>query len=130
MLPVITSNLGTTVVAKLGTVVALQSVGLARLVAAGPGFVAGDPGITANPTGIPGLPALDSIAGGLVAFGLVFAVVGIVVSAICWAVGAHNANSRLAAGGKGGVLVGVGAALLVGGADPLVTFFSNLGGTL
>jgi hypothetical protein len=118
------------VATRVGTVAAAQSVNVARLTAAGPGLVAGDPGVTANPTGIPGLPALESIAGGLVAFGLVFAVVGIVISAICWALGAHNANSRLAAGGKGGVLVGVAAALLVGGADPLVTFFSNLGGTI
>jgi hypothetical protein len=94
------------------------------------GFPAADPGITPNSTGIPGLSTLQSIAGGLLTAGLIACVAGIVIAAICWALGSHNGNSRLAMSGRSGVLVGLAAALVVGGADALVTFFSNTGATL
>lgn len=91
---------------------------------------AANPGITPNGTGIPGLSTLQSIAGGLLTAGLIACVAGIVIAAICWALGSHNGNSRLAMSGRSGVLVGLAAALIVGGADALVTFFSNTGATL
>jgi uncharacterized protein DUF6112 len=94
------------------------------------GFPAADPGIKPNSTGIPGLSTLQSIAGGLLTAGLIACVAGIVIAAICWALGSHNGNSRLAMSGRSGVLVGLAAALIVGGADALVTFFSNTGATL
>jgi hypothetical protein len=89
-----------------------------------------DPHITPNGTGIPGLSTLQSIVGGLLTAGLIACVAGIVIAAICWALGSHNGNSRLAMSGRSGVLVGLAAALIVGGADALVTFFSNTGATL
>ena len=103
------------------------ALGVSVLVSA---FPAADPGITPNSTGIPGLSTLQAIAGGLLTAGLIACVAGIVIAAICWALGSHNGNSRLAMSGRSGVLVGVAAALVVGGADALVTFFSNTGATL
>jgi hypothetical protein len=94
------------------------------------GFGATDPGIKPNNTGIPGIGTAQSITGGLLTAGLIACVAGIVIAAICWALGSHNGNSRLAMSGRTGVLVGIGSALLVGGADGLVTFFSNAGTAL
>ena len=97
---------------------------------AGSAMPAGDPGINPNNNGIPGLSTLQSIVGGLLTAGLIACVAGIVIAAICWALGSHNGNSRLAMSGRSGVLVGLAAALIVGGADALVTFFSTTGATL
>jgi predicted PurR-regulated permease PerM len=94
------------------------------------GLTDSNPGITPNSTGIPGLATLQNIAGGLLTAGLIGCVAGIVIAAICWALGSHNGNSRLAMSGRNGVLVGLAAALIVGGADALVTFFSGMGAGL
>ena len=94
------------------------------------GFTDSNPGITPNSTGIPGLSTLQNIAGGLLTAGLIACVAGVVIAAICWALGSHNGNSRLAMSGRNGVLVGLAAAMIVGGADALVTFFSGMGAGL
>lgn len=110
--------------------VVLAALGKPLAVAATGVLPAGDPGINPNSSGIPGLSMLQSIAGGLLTAGLIACVAGIVIAAMCWALGSHNGNSRLAMSGRSGVLVGLAAALIVGGADALVTFFSNAGATL
>lgn len=110
--------------------VVLTAIGKPLAVAAIGALPAGDPGINPNSSGIPGLSMLQSIAGGLLTAGLIACVAGIVIAAMCWALGSHNGNSRLAMSGRSGVLVGLAAALIVGGADALVTFFSNAGATL
>lgn len=112
------------------TPVVLAAIGKPLAVAATGVLPAGDPGINPNSSGIPGLSMLQSIAGGLLTAGLIACVAGIVIAAMCWALGSHNGNSRLAMSGRSGVLVGLAAALIVGGADALVTFFSNAGSTL
>ena len=91
---------------------------------------AGDPGITPNKTGLPGLGTSSQIVGALVTYGLIACVAAIVVSAIVWAVSHHNGNGRYADGGKTGVLVACGGAMLIGGADLLVSFFSSAGSAL
>ena len=91
---------------------------------------AGDPGITANNTGLPGLGTAAQIVGALVTYGLIACVAAIIISAIVWAIGHHNGNGRYSDGGKTGVLVSCGGALLIGGANVLVTFFSAAGGAL
>jgi hypothetical protein len=80
-----------------------------------------------NTTGLPGIAALESIVGALLTFGLIAAVAGIAISAIAWAVGSHSSNPHVSGRGKNGVLVSSGAAMLVGAANTLVTFFSNAG---
>lgn len=86
--------------------------------------------IQPNTTGLPGLAALESIVGALLTFGLIAAVAGVAISASAWAIGAHSSNPHVAGKGKSGVLVAGGAALLIGGANTIVTFFNNAGASI
>lgn len=88
---------------------------------------AADPGIRPNESGLPGLPVLRQIVGALLTWGLVACVAGLVVSVILWALGHHNGNYQHTSQGKTGVLVSAGGALLIGGANAIVSFFSGLG---
>ncbi|WP_034623263.1 DUF6112 family protein [Cellulomonas sp. URHE0023] len=89
-----------------------------------------DPGITANHDGLPGLAVVKQIVGALLTWGLVACVAGLVISVIVWAVGRQQGNYGAASGGKTGVLVAAGGALLIGGANAIVAFFSGLGGSI
>ena len=80
-----------------------------------------------NHNGLPGIAAIEKIVGALLTFGLIAAVAGIAISAIAWAVGNHSSNPHVAGRGKTGVLVSAGAAMLIGAANTLVTFFSAAG---
>lgn len=86
--------------------------------------------ITPNTTGLPGIAALEGVVGALLTFALIASVAGIAISAIAWAVGSHSSNPHVAGRGKSGVLVAAGAAMLVGAANTLVTFFSSAGGAV
>lgn len=86
-----------------------------------------DPGVNPNDSGLPGLSVLKQIVGALLTWGLVACVAGLVVSVIIWALGHHGGNYSHAANGKTGVLVAAGGAVLIGGANAIVAFFSGLG---
>jgi Family of unknown function (DUF6112) len=88
---------------------------------------AADPGVTPNRDGLPGLSVVQQIVGALLTWGLVACVAGLVVSVIVWALGHHHGNYAHASSGKTGVLIAAGGALLIGGANAIVTFFSGLG---
>jgi hypothetical protein len=94
------------------------------------GVLAANPGVTPNSNGIPGISLLQSIVGGILTAGFVACVAGLVIASVCWALGSHQGNARLAISGRTGVLVSIAAAVLVGGADALVAFFSNAGSSL
>lgn len=87
----------------------------------------GDPGISPNEDGLPGLSVVRSIVGALLTWGLVACVAGLVVSVIVWALAHQQGNYQYAAGGKSGVVVSAGGALLIGAANAIVAFFSGLG---
>ncbi|WP_448060628.1 DUF6112 family protein [Cellulomonas hominis] len=89
-----------------------------------------DPGISPNEDGLPGLPVVRSIVGALLTWGLVACVAGLVVSVIIWAVAHQQGNYSYASSGKTGVLVAAGGALLIGGANAIVSFFSGLGSAI
>ena len=91
---------------------------------------ADDPGITPNESGLPGLAVLRQIVGALLTWGLVACVAGLVVSVIVWAVARQQGNYGYASGAKTGVLISAGGALLIGGANAIVAFFSGLGGQI
>lgn len=91
---------------------------------------AADPGIHPNDSGLPGLPVVRQIVGALLTWGLVACVAGLVVSVIIWAVARQQGNYGSAAGAKTGVLVSVAGALLIGGANAIIAFFSGLGGQI
>lgn len=86
-----------------------------------------DPGISPNEDGLPGLPVVRSIVGALLTWGLIACVAGLVVSVIVWAFGHQQGNYSHASSGKSGVLISAGGALLIGGANAIVGFFSGLG---
>jgi hypothetical protein len=85
-----------------------------------------DPGITPNTNGLPGLPALRQMVGALLTFSLVLCVAAFAVAAAAWALGSFNGNSHYAGKGKIGCLVAAGAAILIGSANALIRFFSNI----
>lgn len=89
--------------------------------------LAADPGINPNNSGLPGLSVLKQIVGALLTWGLVACVAALVVSVILWALGHHGGNYSQTTSGKTGVLVASGGALLIGGANAIVAFFSGLG---
>jgi hypothetical protein len=89
-----------------------------------------DPGVKPNGNGLPGMDAARKIVGALLTFGLIAAVAGIAISAVVWALSAHNGNAHYASRGKMGVVVAAGAAMLIGGADAIITFFQNAGGQI
>lgn len=95
-----------------------------RLMAA----VTADPGVNPNSNGLPGLAVLKQIVGALLTWGLVACVAALVISVIVWALGHHGGNYAQTSSGKSGVLVAAGGALLIGGANAIVAFFSGLGG--
>ena len=86
-----------------------------------------NPGISPNQSGLPGLEVVRSIVGALLTWGLVACVAGLVVSVMVWALAHQQGNYSYASSGKTGVLVAAGGALLIGGANAIVAFFSGLG---
>lgn len=91
---------------------------------------AADPGIAPNNDGLPGLEVLRDMVGALLTWGLVACVAGLVVSVIVWALGHQQGNYMHASSGKTGVLVAAGGALLIGGANAIIGFFSAMGGRI
>ena len=104
--------------------------GATGIVSAAASVPTGNPGVTPNSTGLPGLGVLRSIVGALLTWGLLACVAGLVISVIVWALGHQSGNYSHTSNGKTGVLVASGGAILIGGANAIVTFFSNLGSTI
>jgi hypothetical protein len=92
--------------------------------------VLADPNVSPNQDGLPGVSEARKIVGALLTFGLIACVAGVVISSIVWALSSHNGNSHYASRGKVGVVVSAGAALLIGGADAIVTFFQGAGSAI
>ena len=90
-------------------------------------LLAADPGVRPNSDGLPGLPVVRQIVGALLTWGLLACVAGLVISVIVWALAHQSGNYHQAGSGKTGVLVSAGGALLIGGANAIVGFFSTLG---
>ena len=86
-----------------------------------------DINIGPNSNGLPGIGQLKSIVGATMTVGLILAVLGLIVSAIVWALGANSSNPHMAGRGKFGVLIGLGAAIITGASVALVNFFWNVG---
>jgi hypothetical protein len=89
--------------------------------------LADGPNISPNRNGLPGVSAAESMVGALLTFGVIAAVAGLAIAAIVWAVGGHSSNPQMSHRGKAGVLVALVAALLIGGAETLVQFFTHVG---
>lgn len=80
-----------------------------------------------NPTNLPGGPQLQQLLNGLAGWALMAALAGLLISAMIWALGSHSDNYRAVSRGKAGALVCAAAALIAGGAAPIINFFADLG---
>ncbi|MFE6053085.1 DUF6112 family protein [Kitasatospora sp. NPDC057940] len=86
-----------------------------------------DPGITPSQGGLPGLDVLKSTVGSINLFAIIAVVGALCVSGIVWAWGHHTGSHGSEQKGKQGALVAAGAALLLGAANGIVSFFSAVG---
>lgn len=80
-----------------------------------------------NAGALPGSGTLQQLANGIAGWGLVLALVAVVIGSATWALGSHSQNLHHAVTGRRTVLVAGGAALLIGAAPKLVNFFFHAG---
>ena len=80
-----------------------------------------------NAGGLPGGDQIQQILNGLGAWALLAALGGLLVSVMVWSLGSFGGNYHAVSRGKTGVLVCGGAAMVAGGAAPIINFFANLG---
>jgi MFS family permease len=87
------------------------------------------PQVTLAPsaTGLPGTDVLQGLTDGLGYWALLAALIGILLGAAMWGLGHYSQNYHQAHNGKKGVLVSGAAALVIGAAPALITFFANQG---
>jgi hypothetical protein len=76
---------------------------------------------------LPGGAQIQQILDGLAGWALFAALGGLLISVIVWALGSFGGNYHAVSRGKTGVLVCGAAALVAGGAAPIINFFANLG---
>ncbi|HET9061465.1 MAG TPA: DUF6112 family protein [Acidimicrobiales bacterium] len=78
-------------------------------------------------SGLPGGGTLASMASAVGHWALIASVVGVVIGGVMWAFGHFSHNYQQSYQGRKGVLVSGLAALLIGGAQGIVSFFFNQG---
>lgn len=86
-----------------------------------------DVSLSPDPTALPGGNVLQSLANGVGGWALVLSLIGLIVGAAAWALGAHSQNYQQSLVGRKAVLVSGGAALIIGAAPAIVNFFFHLG---
>lgn len=77
-----------------------------------------------------GSSQLRAIVGALLTYGLIVAVLMIVVCAATWAIGSTNGNWQTASKGKTGLFVALGGAVLTGGALAWANWLLGVGAGL
>jgi MFS family permease len=87
------------------------------------GGVSLDPDLTA----LPGSSELQNLVNGLGAWALIASLAGLVIGAAAWALGVHAQNFQQSMVGRRAVLVSGLAALLIGAAPHIITFFYGAG---
>ncbi len=80
-----------------------------------------------DPSNLPGGAVLQQLTDGLGGWALIMALVGLVIGAAAWALGAHSQNYHQSFNGRRTVLVSALAALLIGAAPAIVNFFFHAG---
>jgi MFS family permease len=83
--------------------------------------------LTPSINDLPGGDVLQRLTNGLGAWALVAALVGMLIGAGAWALGAHSQNYHQSFAGRRTVLVSGLAALLIGAGPGLVNFFFHSG---
>lgn len=83
-----------------------------------------------DPSQLPGGQVLQNLTNGIMGWGLILALAALVISAVAWALGSNSQNYQYSMVGKRGVLVAGLAALLIGAAPAIISFFFNTGTTV
>jgi type IV secretory pathway VirB2 component (pilin) len=94
------------------------------LAASGGSNIQLDPSQTGD---LPGETVLESLASGVGHWALLAAIVGVIVGGIMWAFGHFSHNYQQSYSGRRGVIVSGVAAVLIGGASQIISFFFSLG---
>ena len=82
---------------------------------------------TPDPSQLPGGQVLQNLTNGIMGWALALSLIGLLVSAAAWALGANSQNYQYTVAGKRGVLVSGIAALLIGASPAIVNFFFDAG---
>lgn len=85
------------------------------------------PGLNPSSTALPGGQVLQSLADGLGFWALMASLAGLVIGAAAWALGSHSQNYHQSFVGRRTVLVSGLAALLIGAAPGIISFFFSTG---
>ncbi|HXW81066.1 MAG TPA: DUF6112 family protein [Acidimicrobiales bacterium] len=87
-------------------------------------------GLTVNPAqsnDLPGDGTLSDLASGLGHWALLASIVGVIVGGVMWAFGHFSHNYQQSYNGRKGVIVSGVAALLIGAAQEIISFFFSQG---
>ena len=85
------------------------------------------PGFTPDPSQLPGAQVIQNLSNGLGFWALVAALAGLLIGAAAWALGSHSQNFHQSFVGRRTVLVSGLAALLIGAAPGIISFFFGAG---
>ncbi|WP_454159333.1 DUF6112 family protein [Microbacterium lacticum] len=80
--------------------------------------------------GLSGIEDLREVAGALLMFVLIVAVLMLIVSGVCWAIGSSNGNYQLAGRGRVGVFVSFAGAILAGAGVAWLNWLITIGNQL
>lgn len=83
--------------------------------------------MTPDPGQLPGGSTLQQLTDGVGGWALILSLVGMVVGAAAWALGAHSQNYHQSFIGRRTVLISGLAALVIGAAPAIVNFFFHAG---
>lgn len=85
--------------------------------------------VNLHPTlhGLPGGGTLQQLVNGVAGWALYGSVAALVIGALVWALGSHSHNVHQSMAGRRAVLTSGAAALLIGAAPTLVSFFFHAG---
>ena len=86
-----------------------------------------DVSLNPSPGDLPGSSVLQSLTNGIGAWALVAALIGLVIGAAAWALGAHSNNFQQSYVGRRTVLVSGLAALVIGAGPGIINFFFHAG---
>jgi hypothetical protein len=86
-----------------------------------------DVSLTPDPGQLPGGSTLQQLTNGVGGWALILSLVGMVVGAAAWALGAHSQNFHQSYIGRRTVLISGLASLVIGAAPELVNFFFHAG---
>lgn len=76
---------------------------------------------------LPGDQTLQTLASGVGHWALLAAIVGVIIGGVMWAFGHFSHNYQQSYSGRRGVIVSGVAALLIGGASEIISFFFTAG---